>query len=79
MRKLLIALATTVALVGPAAACMPNTIGDIYKQNGVYYVVVKLADQCGDSFYVRPYRSNQTPRKVRRFDVQNDEWVLEQN
>jgi len=77
MKKFLIALATTVVLVGPAAACAPPDVGDKYVQNGVTYVVVKLLDQCGDKLCVRPDGSKQACRKVRREDVDNLSWTFQ--
>jgi hypothetical protein len=76
MKKLLIAIAMTVALVGPAMACDPPTVGDKYTKDGVTYVVVKLLDQCGDNFYARPDGAKRPYRKVRRLDVDEDNWTF---
>ena len=67
MKKLLIALATTVALVGPAAACLPPDPEDSYKTpSGQVFEVVKVnSDTCYFKLCVRPYGSRKDCRWIK--------------
>ena len=74
MKKLLITLATTVALVGPAMACDPARAGDQYEKNGVTYEVVKTNDSCYTKVCVRPVGSKQACRWIKEPENYDVKW-----
>jgi hypothetical protein len=79
MKKLLIAIATTVALAGPAAACMPPDPADLYMTpNGKITEVVKVDTMtCDGKLCVRPYGSKSACRWIKDPTLEPDyKWII---